>query len=135
MSTKIIEKPKTEIAEEVLSMLATQTDEQGQVILHFLYQVNIFSIGNKIRIWPTTFLYDLHSDHKSELVHVENICLYPTWQDLKPGKNYFFTLIFSGLPKSCNLFDFVEHCDGSPGAFEVRNIKRNTSDVYYIRMS
>jgi hypothetical protein len=135
MSTRIIERPKVEIAAEVLRLLASQTEEQGQVILHFLYQVNIFSFGNKIRIWPTSFLYDLHSDHKSELVHVENISIYPNWLDLYPGQNHFFTLIFTGLPKSCTIFDFIEECGGGQGAFEVRNIKRNESDVYYIRMS
>lgn len=135
MGTKVIEKPKVEIAEALLKQLATQAEEQGQVILHFLYQVQIFSFGNKIRIWPSSFLYDLHSDHRSELVHVENISIYPEWLELMPGQHHFFTLIFSGLPKSCTLFDFVEHCDGGPGAFEVRNIKRNNSDVYYIRIS
>ena len=130
----IIEKPKTEIHPDILRKLKVQTEEAGQVIIHFLYLVSIFSYGNKIRIWPSTFLYDLDSSHKSEMVHVENICLYPKWLELKPGQHHYFTLIFTGLPKACTRFDFIEHCDGAGGAFEIRNIKRNQSDVYYIRM-
>lgn len=135
MCPSIITKPKVEINPDLLKKLKVQAEEAGQVILHFLFQVPIFSYGNKIRIWPSTYLYDLDSTHKSEMVHIENICLYPNWLELKPGDHRFFTLIFSGLPKSCTRFDFIEHCTEGSGAFEVKNISRNESDVYYIRMS
>jgi len=84
-----------------------------------------------MRIWPTTNLYDNSSDHRSELVHAENICYYPQWQEMSLGDNYF-TLIFAGLPRSCTFFDLVEHCNGNIGAFRVMNIPRNESDVYYV---
>lgn len=105
--------------------------EQGQVIIHCLF---ISETGMEaIRIWPSTFLNDHHSDHRSELVHAENISLFPQWTWVKEGRNYF-TLIFSGLPGSCTLFDLVENCNGGPGAFRVNDIKRTSQDVYHIRI-
>jgi len=59
--------------------------------------------GDKIRIWKTTFLL------------------------------YGFTLIFSGLPKTCMMFDLIEQIQ-APGAFEVKNITRNKSDVYFLKI-
>ncbi len=134
MSTTIITKPKVEISPHILSQLKTQTEELGQVIIHFIYITPVFFTDAKIRIWPTSYLYDHHSDHRSELVHAENITYYPEWQQCDPGVSNYFTLIFSGLPKSCTIFDFIEHCDNNWGAFEVRNIARNESDVYYVKI-
>ncbi|WLD24801.1 hypothetical protein NU10_05330 [Flavobacterium dauae] len=42
-----------------------------------------------------------------------------------------FTLIFKGLSKSCESFDLVEIIP-EEGGFEVLNINRNSSDVYYV---
>ncbi len=134
MSVIEITKPKIQIDPGLLSQLVTKTEEMGQVVLHFLFNVPIYSEGTKIRIWPSSYLYDLNSDHVSELVHHENITLYPEWQDIEAGGQRFFSLFFSGLPKSCTLFDFVEECNAQYGAFEVRNIQRNNSDVYYFLM-
>ncbi len=137
MNNSVIEiaKPKIHIDAKIMAELKTQTDELGQVILHFIYFAHPLSEGNKIRIWPTSFLYDLNSSHESSLVYAENISLYPTWMDVEPGGQRYFTLIFSGLPKSCTMFDFVEQCSSQYGAFEVRNIKRNNTDVYFFAMS
>ena len=132
MST-IIEKPKVQIDPEILQQLATQSEEAGQVILHFLFRSNPFT-HSKIRIWPTSFLYDLNSSHRSEMVHFENISLYPEWMDVAAGGMRFFTLFFSGLPRDCTHFDFVEECGGEAYNFEVRKIPRNKQDVYYIQM-
>lgn len=126
----IIEKPKVEIAPELLQELETQVQEQGQVVVHCLLE-QIFP--SYIRIWQTTYLYDQHSPHKSELVHAEKISYYPTWTPTPVGTSYF-TLIFSGLPKSCLVFDLIEHCDNEAGAFKVTNITRNETDVYYVRI-
>jgi hypothetical protein len=133
MSTTVITKPKVEIAPDLLAKLRTQTEEAGQVILHFLHY-NWSFYPSKIRIWPSSYLFDIHSDHRSELVHAENITWYPEWMDVPPMGVDFFTLIFSGLPKSCTVFDFEEHCHNQAGAFVVRNIARNESDVYYLRL-
>jgi len=134
MSTTVITKPKVDIAPSLLRKIKEQTEEMGQVVLHFIYNTPPNVEDMLIRIWPTTFLYDQDSAHKSDMVHVENITLYPVWYRCPPGTTTFFTLIFSGLPKSCTTFDFIEHCTNQAGAFEVRDIARNDSDVYFLRM-
>ena len=132
MSVEVIEKPKVSISEDILKDLKTQVDEQGQVILHFLFVA--FGYGQKIRIWPSTYLFDADSDHKSEMVLAENISMAPEWTSLDPGTAAHFTLIFNGLPKSCSQFHFQEFCPGEGGAFNAKNIKRNESDVYFLRI-
>jgi len=129
-SPTIIKKPKVDIAPEIIKKISEQVHEQGQVVVHCILDVMDDLL---IRIWPTTVLYDQHSDHASDLVHVDNITLYPQWQQAKIGKNYF-TLIFEGLPKSCIVFNLIEHCSNQAGAFQVKNIARNESDVYFVRI-
>jgi len=137
MNNTVIEitKPSVEIDAHIRNQLLTQTETLGQVVLHFFFIAHPYSEGNKIRIWPSSYLHDQHSAHSSELVHIENITLYPEWMDVDPGGQRFFSLIFDGLPKSCTVFDFIEQCDSQYGAFEVRNIQRNNTDVYYFKMS
>lgn len=126
----IITRPEVEIDQKLLAEIKTLAFEQGQVVVHCLF------VGwgvELIRIWPTTYLFDLHSEHRSELVHFENITLAPQWSACAAGPN-FFTLIFSGLPKACQVFDLVENCQSENGAFEVRSISRNEQDVYFVRL-
>lgn len=127
----IITAPKVDISKSLLDKLSAQVQEQGQVIVHFVMHTKY--IGVNIRIWPTTYLFDQHSDHRSELVHAENISHYPVWTEIYPG-NHFFTLIFSGLPKSCSTFDLIEKCTNEHGAFSVKNITRSENDVYYVQI-
>lgn len=127
----VITDPKTKISQDLLEQLKSQVMEQGQVIVHCLF-FNL-SIWSRIRIWPSTYLYDLHSDHVSRLVHAENITFYPQWM-ITPLGDYFFTLVFTGLPKSCSVFDLVEECDTENGAFIVKGILRNKTDVYYVEV-
>ena len=135
MSATIIKSPKTKISEKLLKEIKAQTEELGQVVLHFVFKTPNMVFGDTlIRIWPTSYLYDLGSAHKSELVHIENITYYPEWYLCPAGTETFFTLIFSGLPKSCTAFDFIEHCTNQAGAFEVRNIQRNSSDIYFLQL-
>jgi hypothetical protein len=131
MPLTILSEPQ--IDADILKELKTSIDEQGQVVLHFLYKAPLTQLMN-IRIWPTSYLYDLHSSHISELIHFENIVLAPDWTTCFPGENVYFTLIFSGLPKSCTAFDFIEKCENEFGNFEARNIERNASDVYYLEI-
>lgn len=133
MSLHILTEPRIQIDPEILAALTTETEEAGQVVLHILYNTPIHSFMN-IRIWPTTYLFDQHSAHRSELVHVENICLYPHWMPCFPGEKFHFTLLFSGLPKRCTVFDFIEVCDNEAGAFEARGIQRNETDVYFLEV-
>ncbi len=125
----IITKPGKVISPELLAELSALTSTESQVIVHCIYNSPVGDDG--IRIWPSTYLFDHHSDHVSSLVHAENITMYPTWTWTKKGDNTF-TLIFSGLPKSCRVFDLIEDCNGSPGSFRVTAIKRTKDDVYYI---
>ena len=104
-----------------LSKHLTKIEEEKQVIIHCNYK----GFG-RIRIWKTTFLVAKNLNHKSKLIHAENITLYPEWT-LKRG----FTLIFTGLPKNCKQFDFIEDIP-EPGGWIVNNIERNKSDVYLI---
>lgn len=134
MSTIVIDKPKVDIAPDLLTEMQTQVHEMGQVVVHVLFSVPAHLSSTYIRIWPTTYLFDHGSDHRSELVHAENITYYPEWSQCMGGGQYFFTLIFSGLPRDCSVFDLVEHCTNQAGAFEARSIPRTSSDVYYLRM-
>jgi len=129
MASTIIEAPKVDISPSLLDELQQQIHEQGQVIVHCIIE-SIFE--TYIRIWPSTYLYDHHSDHRSELVHAEKISYYPQWTCTVTGQTYF-TLIFAGLPKSCILFDLIEHCTNEQGAFKVMSIPRNEKDVYYVQ--
>lgn len=128
----IITKPKVTIDPKLLAKIETQIHEAGQIIIHCIIQ-NISYGGMFMRIWPSTYLIDNGSGHSSELVHAENITYYPQWQEMKMGDNYF-TLIFSGLPKSCTVFDLIEECGGNMGAFRIMNIPRNETDVYYAHL-
>ena len=131
---EIITRPSIEIDPKILDELKALTSEEGQVIVHCLYNNLNPMFDSMIRIWPTTWLYDKGSAHRSELVHTEYISLAPEWTVIPAFSSYYFTLIFSGLPSSCTLFDLVEDCKGGSGAFVVQNIHRNSSDVYYVRI-
>ena len=102
---------------------------EGQVTVHCRYLAQ-FS-GDRIRIWPSTYLK--YKTHKSNLVHVENISIYPQWTLVQAGKSFRFSLIFSALPKGCSSFDLVEEIP-EPGGFLYKNIKRNNADVYQIEI-
>lgn len=128
---KIGIRPKIECAPELLEEFNTDVEQRGQVIVHCLYYSP--GGGDGIRIWPTTYLFDQHSDHVSTLALAEKITMYPIWTLTRPGNNTF-TLIFTGLPKSCILFDLIEDCNGSPGSFKIKNIQRTKDDVYYVQL-
>ncbi len=131
MST-IITRPKVEIAPDILNELNALTQEEGQVIVHCVSSAPA-TADYYIRIWPSTYLFDRDSDHTSELVHTEKIALAPTWQLVPAGQAVFYSLIFSGLPKSCAVFD-LEEIIPLPGRFSARNIRRNNEDVYFVRL-
>ncbi len=127
----IIHRPKVEIAPELLALTQTMTMAESQVIVHCIISAPWYSeLG--IRIWPSTFLYDIESPHKSELVHYENITPYPEWKYVPAGSSSFFTLFFSGLPKDCHTFDLIEEIPEAYG-FQIIGIERNETDVYYVR--
>jgi len=123
---------KPEISPEILESLKTKVEEEKQVIVHCCYPASIY-VGNLIRIWQSTFLIDDSSSHKSHLIHHENISLFPYWTEVPPMKDFWFTLVFSGLPKDCTSFDLKEEIP-EEGGFFIQNIKRNGTDVYRVKI-
>ncbi len=131
-----IKKPKTpkpvtqpQISESVRQELASKPITESQVVVHCEYTAQIFD--DQIRIWRSTHLLDNDSSHCSDLVASENITLYPQWMPVKAMETVRFTLIFTGLPKSCKSFDLIEFIPES-GGFECLNIRRNKTDVYFL---
>ncbi len=125
-----IEKPF--IAEELLLEFKTQVEEEKQVIVHCCFPKSPLW-GSMIRIWQSTYLLDKGSSHKSKLLFAENISIFPHWTPVVPMKDFWFTLIFSGLPKECKSFDLAEIIPEENGFF-VENIRRNETDVYKIKI-
>lgn len=122
-------KVKPTVETSVKEAIQNQVNLEQQVIVHGIYTATIF--GDGIRIWPTTFLCDQHSAHKSKLIYTDGITNYPTWTLLAPGEKINFVLVFSGLPKSCTVFDLKEIIP-QPDGFEIKNIRRNKTDVYHV---
>ena len=128
----ILTKPKITIAKELKSKIKEQADLEKQVIVHCKIKTPA-SLQMGIRIWPTTFLFDHTSEHKSQLVHQENIPLMPGWKSIPSGSIYTFTLIFNGLPRTCYKFHLIE-LTPQTGGFESLNIIRNKTDVYTVEL-
>jgi hypothetical protein len=112
--------------------LAYNVQEEAQVVIHCSFTGTL--IADRIRIWKTTFLCAHNSSHRSQLVHAENITMYPVWMKLANRKTVTFTLIFSALPKDCVRFDMIEDIP-EPGGWVVKNIERNSTDVYLLDLN
>lgn len=131
MNTVIEEdlKVKIEISEELKKDLLLLKNEEKQVIIHCsIYGIDF---GDAARIWKSTYLIDKKTGEKYKMLFAEGISFAPTWTLIPFNKPLEFTLIFKGLSKSCELFDLVEIIP-EEGGFEVLNINRNSSDVYYV---
>ena len=124
---------KPEIVQEILQFLQPKIEVEKQVIVHCCFPATFFE-GNLIRIWRSTFLVDESCSYKSGLIHHENISLYPDWTVVPAFQDFWFTLVFSGLPKDCKTFDLQEIIP-EEGGFHVKNIKRNGSDVYRVKLT
>jgi len=122
---------KTDIDPEVVTSIDSSVLEDSHVYVHCYY--NPTEKNTLIRIWRTTYLVDLASGSKSELLHAENISIAPQWTTIPDRTRYSFLLIFSALPKSCQRFDFREEIS-QPGGFLVKNIPRNEQDVYHVEI-
>lgn len=122
---------KVKIANKLKAELLSDMDEESQVIVHFTYKSNSFYEG--LRVWKTTYLIPKESKRISTLVTVDNISMYPIYTYTPSGKTLKFTLIFSGLSKSCKTFDLIEQIP-EPGGFIYKNIKRNKTDIYHIEL-
>ena len=124
---------KPTILKEILESLQSKVEEEKQVIVHCCFPATA-SEDMLIRIWGSTFLVDDRIKHKSTLIHHENISLFPYWTEVPAFKDYWFTLVFSGLPKDCESFDLREEIP-QEGGFLVKNIKRNSSDIYRVKIT
>jgi hypothetical protein len=128
---KII-KPGIKIGNAKKNKLSNKVEEESQVIIHCSF-TGVY-LNEKIRIWKSTYLYPTNSSHRSMLVHHENITMYPIWMPIGIGETVNFTLIFTGLPKKCKLFDLVENIP-EPGGFIIKNIVRNDTDIYFLNLT
>ena len=122
-------KPSIKIDEDVECDVQLILAEESQVIVHCKYTSG--GEGDLIRIWKSTFLYARDSSHKSTLINTQKISIYPNWTFIEAGNSFYFTLVFSGLPRNCKSFDMLEHIP-EPGGFFIENIERNKTDVYHV---
>jgi hypothetical protein len=109
-----------------------EAEEESQEVVHCTFVSGEYE--QAIRVWKSTYLLDRGSEHRSELVSAFNVSMYPAWTRVKGGHSLQFTLIFTGLPKSCKAFDLIEIIP-QPGGFVERNILRNEKDVYRIQFA
>lgn len=121
--------PAPEVIEKIVELPLPEAEEKGIVIVH----CNFVGEG-AIRIWRSTFLIDRLNNHKSKLLHVENVSLAPQWTIIDTGKEYNFTLYFEGLRKSCKVFDLQEIIP-QPGGFFIPSITRNQEDIYRVQIA
>lgn len=126
-----ITKPK--ISQELLEALQPKVEVEKQVIVHCCFP-GTPSSDMLIRIWRSTFLIDESLKHKSSLIHHENISLFPYWTEVPPMKDFWFTLVFSGLPNECKSFDLKEVIP-QEGGFWIKDIIRNGTDVYKVKIN
>ena len=129
MSVLVDEEVKVEICDALKAEIATMSNEEKQVIVHC--SIYAMDYGDAARIWKSTFLIDKATGERYELLFAEGISYAPQWTLIPINKPLEFTLIFKGLPKNCTMFDMVEIIPEA-GGFEVLNINRNKSDVYYV---
>jgi len=122
--------PDVRLNENLKAELLSQIQEESMVVVHCTYTA-VDEIG--FRIWNSTLLIDQHSGERSRMLHAFGITVSPTWMLLEAGTTSRFTLIFSPLPKTCEVFTLYEDIQ-EPNGFEIKNIKRNRSDVYHVNI-
>ena len=104
---------------------------EKQVIVHCFLRAAKRNMP--MRIGKFTYIRDQDSLHRSKIVTAYNICIYPHWKEVTGDTGAKFTLVFSGLPKSCNSFHLFEHVP-QDGGFYSETIQRNKTDVYSIEI-
>ncbi len=130
-NTIVREKIKKKIVQaEMREELARAIKPHGQVVVHIVFppQLEMYVI----RIWRSTYLISRNTNHRSRLLHVENISIAPIWTEVLSKQAYTFTLIFEGFPADVELFDLAEEIP-EPDGFHYTNLVRNEQDVYWIR--
>ena len=123
ISMKTLKHVKT----NVLQKTNVEWNKEKQVVVHFAFKCYPY---DALRIWETTYL-KTEDGAKIPLIFWSGISLYPNWTRPKYVGKYEFTLIFSGLPKDCQVFSLIEEID-EPGGFLINDMIRNEDDVYRI---
>ena len=121
-------KPSVKLDEKLKDELLAQIQEESMAVVHCSYTAE-FEVG--IRIWNSTVLIDQGSGSRSRMLHAFNITIAPMWMLLEAGTTARFTLTFSPLPKTCEVFTLFEDIP-EDGGFLIKDIKRNESDVYHV---
>ena len=124
---KTVLEPITIFRTKVKNEVKVELQEEKQVIIHFVVS-NCY--GRQMRIWKTTYLVT-EDQQKIPMVFWKGISLYPKWTDIDTRGNFYFTLIFTGLPSDCKVFSLIEEIP-EPGGFDLKNIPRDKKDVYHI---
>ena len=124
---KTVLEPITISRTKVKNKVKVQLEEEKQVIIHCSIAD---CYGRQMRIWKTTYLVT-EDQQKIPMVFWQGISLYPKWTDIDTRGNFYFTLIFSGLPSDCKVFSLIEEIP-EPGGFDLKNIPRDKKDVYHI---
>lgn len=101
--------------------------KERQTIVHCTYNPEA-----AVRVWPSTFLVEKETGRRARLITAYNISFAPEWTFATNGNR--FTLIFEGLSKGCASFDLVEDIP-LPDPFIVKDIPRNKTDVYNVKIS
>jgi len=122
--------PAVNLDEGLKDELLAQIQEESMVVVHCSYKADI-EIG--IRIWNSTVLIDQQSGERSRMLHAFDITVAPMWMLVEAGTTARFTLIFSPLPKTCEVFTLYEDIP-EPNGFDIKDIKRNKSDVYQVKI-
>lgn len=107
-----------------------ETFEEKVTIVHCTYEFPLQLAVAAIRIWPTTYLVQ-DDGRRKKMLQAFNITSFPAWKLVSPGHR--FTLVFEGLDSECKVFDLLEDIP-EPGGFQFSNIRRNNSDVYWLKI-
>ena len=122
--------PTVKLDKKLKDELLAQVQEENVVVVHCSVEGTKWM---KIRIWKSTFLVDQATGNRSPLLHAENITFAPVWTYVDASGTFLFTLIFATLPKTCEMFTLFEDIP-EEGGFLIKNIKRNKSDIYHVKI-
>jgi hypothetical protein len=119
--------PEILVKKKTKRAVKTVDSKERQTIVHCTYDP-----ASAVRVWPTTFLVEKETGRRVRLITAFNITFAPEWTF--GMENNRFTLVFGGLSKKCAMFDLVEDIP-LPDPFVVKNIARNKTDVYEVKIS
>lgn len=131
MLTTILQPTKIiKVNDKEMRQLHEQAAEKGQVIFHcYHHSCYDFCSGScQVSLNPGVLLMPHEGGEPSSLLHLYNMELAPLFIK-KVYDLTNFTIVFSGLPKHCDHFDFIEPDDDGAG-WELTDIARNKSNVY-----